>query len=251
MDYYKMCTSLHCRFVLTENKQSCVSFAISLSVYRKRKSKERQNKLQPLQMQSWVCSAGCVSRSGWTRCSLLTCHSCMYKSTTSVNEDYVMRRKVKESRVWRAVGLHCHDVLSKHWLSFLPPSTHSRYYKPSVLLMCFFVPMFVPWYLWGESLWVAYFIPALLRYTLVLNATWLVNSAAHMWGNRPYDKSINPRENKFVTFSAIGTKQQTNEQTLKKRFGRETNNLNSRTDIAPTEPIRQAHDHLSLSELSH
>nr|QGT37389.1 stearoyl-coenzyme A desaturase 1 [Pampus argenteus] len=79
-----------------------------------------------------------------------------------------------------------------------------KYYKPSVLLMCFFVPMFVPWYFWGESLWVAYFVPALLRYTLVLNATWLVNSAAHMWGNRPYDKNINPRENKFVTFSAIG-----------------------------------------------
>ncbi|XP_037319393.2 acyl-CoA desaturase [Pungitius pungitius] len=79
-----------------------------------------------------------------------------------------------------------------------------KYYKLSVLLMCFFVPMSVPWYLWGESLWVAYFIPSVLRYTLVLNATWLVNSAAHMWGNRPYDKNINPRENKFVTFSAIG-----------------------------------------------
>ncbi|XP_063077833.1 acyl-CoA desaturase [Engraulis encrasicolus] len=79
-----------------------------------------------------------------------------------------------------------------------------KFYKPSVLVMCFLVPMFVPWYLWGESLWVAYFIPALLRYTLVLNATWLVNSAAHMWGNRPYDVNINPRENPWVTFSAIG-----------------------------------------------
>ncbi|XP_030629318.1 acyl-CoA desaturase [Chanos chanos] len=79
-----------------------------------------------------------------------------------------------------------------------------RHYKVSVLVICFLVPMLVPWYLWGESLWVAYFIPALLRYTLVLNATWLVNSAAHMWGNRPYDANINPRENKFVTFSAIG-----------------------------------------------
>lgn len=79
-----------------------------------------------------------------------------------------------------------------------------KYYKPSVLLMCFFVPMFVPWYFWGETLWIAYFVPALLRYTLVLNATWLVNSAAHMWGNRPYDISINPRENRWVTFSAIG-----------------------------------------------
>lgn len=38
----------------------------------------------------------------------------------------------------------------------------------------------------------------------MLNATWLVNSAAHMWGNRPYDKNINPRENQLVAFSAIG-----------------------------------------------
>ncbi|KAJ8248422.1 hypothetical protein GJAV_G00241860 [Gymnothorax javanicus] len=79
-----------------------------------------------------------------------------------------------------------------------------KYYKPSVLLMCFGIPMLVPWYFWGESLWVAYFVPGLLRYTIVLNATWLVNSAAHMWGNRPYDETINPRENKFVAFSAIG-----------------------------------------------
>ncbi|CAL8237202.1 unnamed protein product [Boreogadus saida] len=79
-----------------------------------------------------------------------------------------------------------------------------KYYKSSVVLMCFILPMVVPWYMWGESLWVAYFVPSLLRYTLVLNSTWLVNSAAHMWGNRPYDTGINPRENKFVTFSAIG-----------------------------------------------
>ncbi|KAJ8418214.1 hypothetical protein AAFF_G00139230 [Aldrovandia affinis] len=79
-----------------------------------------------------------------------------------------------------------------------------KYYKSSVLVMCFGIPMLVPWYLWGESLWVGYFVPGLLRYTVVLNATWLVNSAAHMWGNRPYDRHINPRENKFVAFSAVG-----------------------------------------------
>ncbi|XP_036427848.1 acyl-CoA desaturase [Colossoma macropomum] len=79
-----------------------------------------------------------------------------------------------------------------------------RFYKPSVLLMCFVVPTVVPWLLWNESLWVGFFIPTLMRYALGLNATWLVNSAAHMWGNRPYDVNINPRENRFVTFSAIG-----------------------------------------------
>uniref|UniRef100_H2LR94 stearoyl-CoA 9-desaturase n=1 Tax=Oryzias latipes TaxID=8090 RepID=H2LR94_ORYLA len=79
-----------------------------------------------------------------------------------------------------------------------------QHYKLSVVLLCFLVPMLVPWYFWGESLVVGYFVPGLLRYALVLNATWLVNSAAHMWGNRPYDKTINPRENIFVALSAIG-----------------------------------------------
>ncbi|TNN80913.1 Acyl-CoA desaturase [Liparis tanakae] len=79
-----------------------------------------------------------------------------------------------------------------------------RHYKLSVVLLCFGVPTFVPWYFWGESLSVAYFVPGLLRYAVMLNATWLVNSAAHIWGNRPYDKTINPRENLIVVLSAIG-----------------------------------------------
>ncbi|KYO25131.1 stearoyl-CoA desaturase [Alligator mississippiensis] len=79
-----------------------------------------------------------------------------------------------------------------------------RYYKPSVVIMCFLVPTIVPWYFWGESLVISYFIPAILRYAVVLNATWLVNSAAHMFGNRPYDQNINPRENRFVVLGALG-----------------------------------------------
>uniref|UniRef100_A0A8C9NIX2 Stearoyl-CoA desaturase 5 n=2 Tax=Carduelinae TaxID=37599 RepID=A0A8C9NIX2_SERCA len=79
-----------------------------------------------------------------------------------------------------------------------------KYYKSSVVLMCFVIPTIVPWYLWGESLWNAYFLASILRYTISLNVTWLVNSAAHMYGNRPYDKNINPRQNTLVTLGAIG-----------------------------------------------
>ncbi|PVD38623.1 hypothetical protein C0Q70_01239 [Pomacea canaliculata] len=79
-----------------------------------------------------------------------------------------------------------------------------KYYKTSVLLCCFILPTFVPVYFWGESLSVAFYLPAVLRYALVLNATWLVNSAAHMWGNKPYDKNINPAQNLMVAFSAVG-----------------------------------------------
>nr|XP_033798036.1 acyl-CoA desaturase [Geotrypetes seraphini] len=79
-----------------------------------------------------------------------------------------------------------------------------RFYKPSVLLMCFIMPTVVPWYFWGESLKNAFYISSILRYASTLNLTWLVNSAAHMYGNRPYDKSINPRENLLVAFGACG-----------------------------------------------
>jgi len=58
--------------------------------------------------------------------------------------------------------------------------------------------------LFGESWWNAFFIAGILRLVVLLNMTWLVNSAAHMWGNRPYDKHINPSENLFVTIGAIG-----------------------------------------------
>ncbi|XP_012502599.1 PREDICTED: stearoyl-CoA desaturase 5 [Propithecus coquereli] len=79
-----------------------------------------------------------------------------------------------------------------------------KYYKVSVVLMCFVVPTLVPWYTWGESLWNSYFLASILRYAVSLNVTWLVNSAAHMYGNRPYDRNISPRQNPLVTLGAIG-----------------------------------------------
>ncbi|XP_068597662.1 stearoyl-CoA desaturase b [Brachionichthys hirsutus] len=79
-----------------------------------------------------------------------------------------------------------------------------RHYKLSVTILCFLVPTVVPWYFWGETLAVGYFVPGLMRYAVILNATWMVNSAAHLWGSRPYDKHINARENPLVAFSAIG-----------------------------------------------
>nr|XP_055169073.1 stearoyl-CoA desaturase 5 [Nyctereutes procyonoides] len=79
-----------------------------------------------------------------------------------------------------------------------------KYYKITVVLMCFVIPTLVPWCVWGESLWNSYFLASILRYTISLNITWLVNSAAHMYGNRPYDKHISPRQNPLVTLGAIG-----------------------------------------------
>ncbi|CAG2116800.1 unnamed protein product, partial [Medioppia subpectinata] len=37
-----------------------------------------------------------------------------------------------------------------------------------------------------------------------LNHTWLVNSAAHIYGYKPYDNTINPKENRAVVYMALG-----------------------------------------------
>jgi stearoyl-CoA desaturase (delta-9 desaturase) len=59
-----------------------------------------------------------------------------------------------------------------------------------VLTLSFAMPALVPWYFWGESFKTAFFVASIFRYVFTLNVTWLVNSAAHIWGNHPYDKSV-------------------------------------------------------------
>lgn len=78
----------------------------------------------------------------------------------------------------------------KHYLILMP-------------LACFILPTYIPT-LWGESLWNAYFVCAIFRYVWVLNVTWMVNSVAHLWGNKPYDRNINPVEVKPVSLVVFG-----------------------------------------------
>lgn len=79
-----------------------------------------------------------------------------------------------------------------------------RYYLPLVVLFCFILPTYLPYWAWNETLWNGYFVCGLLRYCFMLNMTWLVNSAAHMFGNHPYDKHINPAQNYLTVIGAIG-----------------------------------------------
>jgi len=72
------------------------------------------------------------------------------------------------------------------------------------LFMCFIFPAIVASYLWGENFWTGLWVAGALRYATVLHFTWLVNSAAHLWGSRPYDPASNPAENGWVSIAAIG-----------------------------------------------
>ncbi|CAG9785488.1 unnamed protein product [Diatraea saccharalis] len=71
-------------------------------------------------------------------------------------------------------------------------------------LLCFIIPAAIPIYFWNEDPWTSWYIAAIWRYTLSLHFTWLVNSAAHIWGNKPYDKYIGATDNKSVAICAFG-----------------------------------------------
>uniref|UniRef100_A0A1B0GE34 Fatty acid desaturase domain-containing protein n=1 Tax=Glossina morsitans morsitans TaxID=37546 RepID=A0A1B0GE34_GLOMM len=81
---------------------------------------------------------------------------------------------------------------------------HEKYFIPLKILCCFLLPTIVPIYGWGEEVKYALISQCVFRYICSLNFTWSVNSAAHMWGNRPYDKRINPTENVYVSVIALG-----------------------------------------------
>lgn len=57
-----------------------------------------------------------------------------------------------------------------------------KYYMPLALLISVVIPTLIPYYYWSESLANSYFICVAFRLAYTLNITFLVNSAAHMWG---------------------------------------------------------------------
>ena len=64
--------------------------------------------------------------------------------------------------------------------------------------------MFVPWYFWNENFFNAYILCYAFGYVITLNANWTINSLAHLWGYKPYDKTINPTKNFTVVFAIRG-----------------------------------------------
>jgi len=58
--------------------------------------------------------------------------------------------------------------------------------------------------LWGDNFWNGYWVAGALRYVILLHFTWLVNSAAHLYGDHPYDPSSYPAENPWVSFLTLG-----------------------------------------------
>lgn len=79
-----------------------------------------------------------------------------------------------------------------------------RFYIPLVIVCWGIIPTLIPYYCFNETLWHSFLGCVCFRYVYVLHCTWLVNSAAHLWGHRPYDKNIQPKENDSVVYLTFG-----------------------------------------------
>jgi len=70
-------------------------------------------------------------------------------------------------------------------------------------LFCFVLPTLYGYYAW-DSLWIGYFYFGVVRWIVLLHATWCVNSVAHMWGTTPYNERLSSRQNTFTSLVASG-----------------------------------------------
>ncbi|CAB0038374.1 unnamed protein product [Trichogramma brassicae] len=70
-------------------------------------------------------------------------------------------------------------------------------------IIALYLSIAVPVYCWNES-WYYSSLAQFMRYVISLNTTFTVNSFAHMFGYKPYDKNILPAENRFVVYATHG-----------------------------------------------
>lgn len=88
-----------------------------------------------------------------------------------------------------------------------------KLYIPLFGLLAIGMPVLVPYYYWNENLWVALWTCFNFRFTTTLNIAFSVNSFAHLYGKRPYDKNISPVDNVPVSDSSMCVS-----QTIKKLY---------------------------------
>ncbi|KAJ3653122.1 hypothetical protein Zmor_019037 [Zophobas morio] len=79
-----------------------------------------------------------------------------------------------------------------------------KYYAILAPVFSLVVPTMIPWYFWNQDLYVSFCTAGMLRLVISFHFTWTVNSVAHTWGTRPYDRSIQASENQLVSFLTWG-----------------------------------------------
>ncbi|KAH8260578.1 hypothetical protein KR038_007184, partial [Drosophila bunnanda] len=79
-----------------------------------------------------------------------------------------------------------------------------KYYHILMPLICFVLPTVLPMWLWGETLRTSFNVMCVLRWVLSLNLVWSLNSSAHIFGTRCYDRNISPTNERFLIWLKLG-----------------------------------------------
>ena len=77
------------------------------------------------------------------------------------------------------------------------------FYTPLAIIFAYIMPTLIP-LLWSEDLLTAFVSCVGIRAIVVLHHMWTVNSIAHIFGDRIYDKQLKPTENKLVVYMSMG-----------------------------------------------
>ncbi len=105
---------------------------------------------------------------------------------------------------WSHIGWMFYDVPAeknvRKYTADLRQDPYFRWLDKWFLLLQ--IPLGLTLYLIGGWSLVLWGIP--LRLAVVYHVTWLVNSATHTWGERPYDTDDNSRNNKWVAALTFG-----------------------------------------------
>ncbi|CAG2180041.1 unnamed protein product, partial [Oppiella nova] len=79
-----------------------------------------------------------------------------------------------------------------------------KHYGLLYTLVNIIMPTLLPSYLFGESLINCFFGTFMFRYVYTLHVSFCGNSVAHIWGSKPYDKTITATHNESVIYATLG-----------------------------------------------
>ncbi|XP_060803766.1 (11Z)-hexadec-11-enoyl-CoA conjugase-like [Amyelois transitella] len=140
-------------------------------------------------------------------------HRVHHKYTETVADPHDVRRGFWFAHVgWLVLTPHPavedrRDALRKTSIDLLADPVvriQKKLFIPLFGLLNIILPIWIPWHFWQESLVNSFVVSFVLRFTITLNIAFCVNSFAHLWGNKPYDRFIKPVENQFVSLAALG-----------------------------------------------
>ncbi|XP_038219537.1 (11Z)-hexadec-11-enoyl-CoA conjugase-like [Zerene cesonia] len=137
-------------------------------------------------------------------------HRIHHKMTETTSDPHDATRGFFFSHVgWLLMKKHPHvlaagakldmsDITSDPWLVYF-----DKHFTLIKTIWCYVVPTLLPMWFAGETFSAA-IVVTMIRFMLILHGTWSVNSFAHLYGARPYNKNIKATNNHGVSLITLG-----------------------------------------------